>query len=38
MKCEKLVYHATQCQKLDELEAELKVCNDLLKSETNEKE
>lgn len=38
LSCDKLVYHATQCQKQYELEEELRVCNELLSSESNEKE
>jgi len=36
--CERLTYHATQCQKLFELEEEMRLCNDILSSESNEKE
>lgn len=35
--CDKLVYHMTQCQQIDELKQQLSSYNELLKNESNEK-
>ena len=36
--CEKLAYHATQVEKMEQLREELSVCNTILESESNAKE
>ena len=38
LECDRLVFFATQCQRQYELEEELRVCNELLSHESNEKE
>lgn len=36
--CEKLAYHATQVEKMEQLKEELGVCDTILESESNAKE
>ena len=36
--CERLEYHASQCQRVHDLEEELRLCNQILSSESNSKQ